>query len=229
MLDDLLWRHAFRIRIFIRTRVQVIQGQRDTGVVCTRHLHFCVFCWAGKTIELGPGGRLTPWVLGPSNAPAITHLPDAEENVELAVLSAIEHGHSADVDLAARVASAAIVASAGIDAERSRLYLDLILISLPINVRGALQAMKMLGYEYMKSRGYDFEKEFERFQLARAKAAGRTEGREEMVLKQLARRFGPLSEEVRSRVHGADEEQLDALAEQLLTAQSLEEALIALS
>ena len=49
---------------------------------------------------------------------------------ELAVLSAIEHGKCANVDLAARVASAAIVASADIDAERSGLYLDLILISL---------------------------------------------------------------------------------------------------
>jgi hypothetical protein len=80
--------------------------------------------WAGKAIELGPGTRCSPWVIGPSNTPVITELPDATANVELAVLSAIEHGQSADIALAARTASAALLASAGIDAERSRLYID---------------------------------------------------------------------------------------------------------
>jgi hypothetical protein len=42
---------------------------------------------------------------------------DAQENVELAVLSAIEHGQSPDGPLAARIASAAILASADIDAD----------------------------------------------------------------------------------------------------------------
>jgi hypothetical protein len=45
--------------------------------------------------------------------------------VELAVLSAVEQGQSKDTRLATRIASAAIVASAGIDTDRSRLYLDL--------------------------------------------------------------------------------------------------------
>jgi len=67
----------------------------------------------------------------PTNTPAITALQDAQENVELAVLSAIEHGQSPDISLAARIASAAILASAHIDEERSRLYLDLLFISLP--------------------------------------------------------------------------------------------------
>jgi hypothetical protein len=71
-----------------------------------------------------------PWVVGPSNAPAITGLPDAQANVELAVLSAIEHAKDPDSALAARIASA------DIDAERSRLYLDLILISLAPSARG---------------------------------------------------------------------------------------------
>src|SRR5258708_17983582 len=72
--------------------------------------------WAGRSIELGPGTRCKPWVIGPSNTPAVTDLQDANENVELAVLSAIVHGQSTDVRLAARIPSAAIVASAAIDA-----------------------------------------------------------------------------------------------------------------
>jgi len=80
--------------------------------------------WAAKSIELGPGTRCNPWVVGPSNTPAVTELRDAKENVELAVLSAIEHEQSSYITLAARIASAAIVASADIDVEHSRLYLD---------------------------------------------------------------------------------------------------------
>src|SRR6267142_4829361 len=44
--------------------------------------------WAGRSIDVGPGTRCKPWVVGPSNMPAITALQDAQENVELAVLSA---------------------------------------------------------------------------------------------------------------------------------------------
>ena len=77
--------------------------------------------WAGRSIELGPGTRCNPWVVGPSNTPVITELEDAKENVELAVLSAVEHGQSTDIRLAARIAAAAIVASADIDAEHSKL------------------------------------------------------------------------------------------------------------
>ncbi len=67
---------------------------------------------AGKPIELGPGTRCNPWVLGPANTPAITELPDAEKNVEIAVLSAIEHGRMGDIALAARIATTAIMARA---------------------------------------------------------------------------------------------------------------------
>jgi hypothetical protein len=94
-------------------------------------------------------GATNPWVVGPLNTPAITELRDAKQNVELAVLSAIEHGRGMDVALAARIAATAIVASADIDVEHSRLYLDLILISLSKSAPEVLEAtMNSLGYEY---------------------------------------------------------------------------------
>jgi hypothetical protein len=133
----------------------------------------------------------------------------AEEKVEFAVLSAIEHGKSANVELAARVASAAILASAGIDAERSRLYLDLIMISLSENARGALQNMNSLGFEYMS----DFARKYV------------AQGRAEMVLKLLALRFGPVADGIQERIRVAGDAQLDTLAKELLTAHTLEEVL----
>jgi len=178
--------------------------------------------WAAKSIELGPGTRCNPWVVGPSNTPAVTDLQDAQENVELAVLSAIEHGQNADIPLAVRIASAAIAASADIDAEHSRLYFDLILIALSQNVREALEAT-------MNSLGYEYQSDFARRYFGQGKVEGKVEGRVEIILKQLALRFGLLTEAVQARVRSAQDAQLDAVAERVLTAQTLEEALSPLS
>jgi hypothetical protein len=53
------------------------------------------------------------------------------------------------MSLAKRVAAAAILAIADIDAERSRLYLDLIQISLSQNIPEAFETtMNLPGYEY---------------------------------------------------------------------------------
>jgi hypothetical protein len=182
--------------------------------------------WAARAIELGPGSLCSPWVVGPSNTLAITELEETEENVELAVLSAMEHGQSPDIELAARIASVAILASAGIDAERSRLYLDLILTSLSEHAQEAIQAtMNSLGYEYMS----DFARRYVAQGRSEGRVEGKTEGRLEIVLKQLTLRFGPLTEAVQTRIRGASDAQLDAVAERLLTVQTLEAALSPLS
>jgi hypothetical protein len=169
--------------------------------------------WAGKSIELGPGNWFRPWVIGPANTPLVTEVRTAEQNVELAVLSACEHGQSDNIELASRVASVAIQASEGIDAERSRRYLDLILMSISENAREAVQTMDLLGFEYQS----DFARHFI--------AKGRAEGRAEMVIELLTLRFGRLSEDVEARLRDAERSQLDALAKELLTASTLSEAL----
>ena len=46
-----------------------------------------------------------------------------------------------------------------------------------------------------------------------------------LVIKLLTRRFEPLTETARKHVAAASSEQLDAIAERLLTAQTLEDAL----
>ena len=112
--------------------------------------------------------------------------------------------------LAARIASAAIVASADIDAERSRLYLDLILISLSANAPEAIEAT-------MNSLGYEYQSDFARRYVA--------QGRMEIILKVLASRFGPLTEAVQARVRSADRTQIDPMADRMLTARTLEEVL----
>jgi hypothetical protein len=157
--------------------------------------------------------------VGPANTPAITTVKDANENVELAVLSAIEHGQQADISLAARIASVAILASASIDPERSDLYHDLIFISLANNVPEALEAT-------MSSLKYEFRSEFLRSYIAKGRVEGKVQGRIEIILKMLALRFGPLTASLEARIRNAQGEQLDAVIERMLTAQTLEEALV---
>jgi hypothetical protein len=74
--------------------------------------------------------------------------------------------------MAARIASAAIVASADIGAERSRLYLDLIHLSLS---GGAKQPLE----DTMNSLGYEYQSDFARRYFGEGKAEGRIEGRME--------------------------------------------------
>lgn len=178
--------------------------------------------WARKSIELGPGSRCSPWVVGPSNTPAVTEPRHAQKNVELSVLSAIEHGRSTNIALATRIVSAAVTAIKGLDAERSKLYFDLISSSLSESVHHeGLQVMNSLGFEY--------ESDFARRYVAEGRAEGKAEGRVEIVLRQLTLRFGPLAEAVQTRVRGAPDAQLDAVVERVISAQTLEEALDPLS
>lgn len=170
--------------------------------------------WAGRAIELGPGTRCAPWVVGPSNTPAVTELKDAEDNVELAVLSAVEHGQCGDGSLAARVASTAIVASAGLDADRASLYLDLISIFL---VEGDLMPEAAPN---PLTPGFEYQSGLARRNYARGKA--------DVLVKLLSARFGPLSEEIEARVRGAKSAQMDDLVEPALTAKTVDEAVASL-
>jgi hypothetical protein len=187
--------------------------------------------WAARSIEMGPGTRCKPWVAGPANVPVITDLQGAEENVEPSVLSAIAHSRFSDVALVARIVSAAIIASARLEEERFKAYFDAISKTILQDAPEALEALlkNSLGYEYQS----DFARRYVAQGLEEGRRKGRDEGkaeaRVELILKQLASRFGPLTEAIRTRVRGAAEAQLDTLAESLLTAQTIQEALEVLS
>jgi hypothetical protein len=81
----------------------------------------------------------------------------------------------------------------------------------------------------MNSLGYRYQSDFALHHFGEGKAEGliegRLEGRVELLLELLARRFGPLPEDIQTRVRCAQDTQLGAVAEQMLTAQTLEQAL----
>ena len=99
--------------------------------------------------------------------------------------------------------------SLGLDAERSRLYCDLVLHSLPEVARRALQAMDASKYEY--------KSEFARRYYGQGVA--------EIVLQLLESRYGALSAVVAERVRSASTAEVKGIADRLLTAQTLDEAL----
>jgi hypothetical protein len=181
--------------------------------------------WAARSIDLGPAAHCTPWVIGPSNTPAVTEIQAGRENVELAVFSAIQHGPKAETELAKQVVATAVTAARDIDNERTTLYLDFIFSHLKDTPQVLEEAMSSLEFKYQS----DFARRYVAEGLATGKAEGlaegAAEGRAEIILEQLATRFGPLPDSIRTRVRGATAAQLHAVAKRLLTAQSLEEAL----
>ena len=169
--------------------------------------------WAGRTVDLGGLNRFTPYVLGPSGVPEVTDEVEACENPELAVLSAMAHGRDSNVQRAVEIALAAQSASRGLDADRSKIYFDLIMGSMGEAARQALNQMDARTYEYQS----DFARHY--------KSEGAAEGRVEMIVRMLSSRFGALDESTRARVQRASRADLEAIADRLLTAPSLRETL----
>jgi hypothetical protein len=173
--------------------------------------------WAAKPIDFGNGSRFAPLVLGPRGIPEIVDEKKAALDPELAVLSAMAHGQDADIAKSARIAAAAQSATRGLDSDRSQLYFDLIFHSLSEAARRALQTMLPFKYEY--------QSEFARKNYAHGLAEGKAAGQADLVERLLSRRFGKLSDDVRGRISTATTEELQKIAERLLSAQTLQEAL----
>jgi hypothetical protein len=57
------------------------------------------------------------------------------------------------------------------------------------------------------------------------KAEGQLEGRVDLLVRQLTQRFGAVSDEALARISSASIDELDAIGERLLAAESVEEAL----
>jgi flagellar biosynthesis/type III secretory pathway protein FliH len=122
-----------------------------------------------------------------------------------------------------------MVASVGLDVERSTLYFDLVEASLSEAARKALRSMDPAKYEYQSefARHYFAQgrAEGEAEGEAKGRAEGKAEGKAEVVAKQLSLRFGTLPDSAQQRLRNASIAELDRIAERLLTAASLGEAL----
>lgn len=115
--------------------------------------------WSSAPIDLdGVGGSMIrPFAIGPQIIPQLTSPTHALRNPELAVLSAIAHGHTAR---GAAIGNAAIAACRGLDEERAKLYVDLIFVHLSDDAREALEsALGLESYEPQTPLGRALESE----------------------------------------------------------------------
>lgn len=92
-------------------------------------------------------------------------------------------------------------------------------------VLAGLRKAEWLVQEEAKTMGYQIDLEQNQVlktYFERAEARGKAEGKAELLLRQLERRFGPLPNTVSQKVRTAEPEDLDRLAEAILDATSLE-------
>lgn len=157
--------------------------------------------WCAEAIDLdGLGGSvIRPLVVGPGNTPLVTTTQEAARAPELAVLSVIAHGNSAN---GVAVGRAALAACRRLDDERSRLYVDLILLHLSAAARTALEGE-------MDLKDYEYQSEFARKYMSRGRAEGRAEGeleaKADAVLTVLEARGLAVTPAVRERIAATTE------------------------
>ena len=112
-------------------------------------------------------------MLGPSNLPPLRSRRKARAIPELAVLSAVVHGHGPH---AAEVGELGADACMTLDPERAMLYLDTVLSALNPDARRKVEAIMVQKYEYQS----DFVRKLHQQQveaIAEARARGEAEGK----------------------------------------------------
>jgi hypothetical protein len=127
-----------------------------------------VAAWARRSIDLGhPGFQLTPIVVGFDDVPSLRDRAAALDLPELAVLSVLAHPEQ-------EIAEIAIEAIAPLPADRARLYLDVIMMAVPAEVRRELEA-RMQHYEYRS----EFARKYYGQGITEGLEKGRVEGQQE--------------------------------------------------
>lgn len=193
-------------------------------VICTTPK---VAKWAGEAISLGGDSRIVPLVVAPGNVPEITGPERAMREPQLAVLSAVSHGHDPNVESVMKIVVAAHSACGSLDIDTSTLYFDLITNSLSEEAKRAYPTMLIPGYEYQSAFARQYFDDGRKKGKAEGKAEGRAEGRAEgqsgMLVKLLKMRFGTLPRAVRERISEATPAEVDRMAASFVTATSLKD------
>ncbi|WP_437644282.1 hypothetical protein [Sorangium sp. So ce362] len=124
------------------TYVTVVRARKRCGtIVLVVAPDAGVAAWAAENIDLGLGrGNVEPLVLGPAVVPEITEPADAENETELAVLSAVAHGNGPS---GLTVVQAALAGLGRLDQAHAMVYFQLIWNGLREPMRQALEVLVM--------------------------------------------------------------------------------------
>ncbi|MEM6293015.1 MAG: hypothetical protein AAGA54_17195 [Myxococcota bacterium] len=174
--------------------------------------------WCADPIDLdGEGASVVrPFVVGPGNMPVVTDWAEAARMPELAVLSAIAHGHG---DAAVDIGRAALAAFVDLDDGRQTLYVDLVFLYSSEVARAALeQEMDLKNYEYKSA----FARKYVSQGRAEGRSEGRAQGKAEAILLVLETRGFTVTDEVRAQVDALAPDALDDVLRRAATVGSLD-------
>ena len=136
-------------------------------VVTTRR---SVEAWAQQGIEMAPGQRWSPVVIGPASIPASPTRAQVARNPALGALALRAHRERPEDESlrAARDVLAGLddATASGLADDAARLYLDAILDAAPDGVRRALE-------DEMEQRNHEYKSDFARKYVAQGRAEGR--------------------------------------------------------
>ena len=217
--------------------VTVARAQRKSpAVVLVIAVGARIAAWAAHKIDLGLGlGVLQPLVLGPDNLPLITDAAMAEQEVELAVLSAMAHGNG---PLGREVLRAAFHALRQLDPEHAAVYFQILWNVLREPMQRALEALAMEQQTEGKATFPPFIQQFIDRGLREGKIEGMREGelkglregelkgKRDTLLRLIARVGIALTEDDRARIQAcSDAATLDRWVENVLGAKTAADVL----
>jgi hypothetical protein len=156
--------------------------------------------WAARPIDIGPGHRFVPLVVGPDAVPVVTSVEEAAADPELAVLSVLAHGNG-DVEQAVRIALVATEAAKPLEEDVSLLYFRLVRAALSEAARKAFQMIPDIQRFFDEDQRRSYEKGRAEGE-AKGRAEGEAKGRAEAILAVLSARGVTLTDEQRQRVYG---------------------------
>jgi hypothetical protein len=191
-----------------------------------------VAAWAAEKIDLGLGlGVIQPLVLGPATVPIVTDPALAENELELAILSAMAHGNGPEGFVVVQVAFGAL---GRLDQEHAAVYFQIIYDMLREPMRKALEALVMERQTQGKATFPPFAQQLidrgklEGFRDGKREGLhdGKLEGLREALLRLIARAGIPLTDDDRTRIQACDDAAtLDRWVENVLGAKTAADVL----
>ena len=187
-----------------------------------------VATWATENIDLGLGlGVVQPLVLGPATVPEVTDPAEAENELELTILSAMTHGNGPK---GLAIVEAALNALGRLDREHAAVYFQLIWDALREPMQRALEALVMQRQTEGEVKYPAFaQRIFEQGELkgeTRGRLEGRLEGKRDALLRLLAHARIALTEDELARIRACtDAALLDRWVENVLGAKTAADVL----
>ncbi len=185
-----------------------------------------VASWAAEPIDLGLGLSIVkPLVLGPAIVPEVTSVVLAEQEQELAILSAVAHGNGPN---GLAIVLAALAALGRLDQEHAAVYFQIIYDALREPMQRALEKKIMERQTEAKPTFPPFVQKLIEGGRLEGKLEGRLEGEldklREVLLRLLARAGIAVTEEERARILACDDTALlDRWVENVLGAKTADD------